>query len=132
MCPIVRKLLVIDDQAGLTRVVALIATQLGFNTRTVNDALLAGQTCREFRPDMIIVDMIMPERDGIDVLHDILQTGMRPRIVLTSGFSESMLNLARGVAKFHGIDTVSILRKPFRRQELVELLECCQPLEGNQ
>jgi len=42
--------------------------------------------------------------------------------VLTSGFSDSYLRLAEGVAKFHENPNVSVLRKPFRRDELVDLL----------
>ena len=44
------------------------------------------------------------------------------KVVLTSGFSDSYLRLAEGVAKFHDNPNVSILRKPFRREELIELL----------
>ena len=44
------------------------------------------------------------------------------KVVLTSGFSDSYLRLAEGVAKFHDNPNVSILRKPFRRDELVDLL----------
>ncbi len=66
--------------------------------------------------------MIMPEKDGIDVLNEILLTGLPVKVVLTSGFSDSYLRLAEGVAKFHENPDVSVLRKPFRRQELVKLL----------
>ncbi len=66
--------------------------------------------------------MIMPEKDGIDVLNEILLTGIPVKVVLTSGFSESYLRLAGGVARFHEHPNVSILRKPFRRDELTNLL----------
>jgi hypothetical protein len=49
-------------------------------------------------------------------------TGIPVKIVLTSGFSDSYLRLAEGVAKFHENEDVSVLRKPFRREELVTLL----------
>jgi CheY-like chemotaxis protein len=66
--------------------------------------------------------MIMPEKDGIEVLNEVLLTGIPVKVVVTSGFSDSYLRLAEGVAKFHDNPNVSILRKPFRRDELVELL----------
>jgi hypothetical protein len=56
------------------------------------------------------------------VLNEILLTGYPVKVVLTSGFSESYLRLAEGVAKFHENPDVSILRKPFRREELMDLL----------
>jgi hypothetical protein len=48
---------------------------------------------------------------------------MPVKVVLTSGFSDSYLRLAEGVAKFHENNNVSILRKPFRREELITLLQ---------
>ncbi|HET8996027.1 MAG TPA: response regulator, partial [Acetobacteraceae bacterium] len=76
-----------------------------------------------YRPDVLILDMIMPEKDGIDVLNEVLLSGIPTRIVLTSGYSDAYLRLAQGVAQFHDTDQVSILKKPFRRQELVDMLQ---------
>jgi len=117
-----KKLLVIDDQTGVTKVVGLIARQLGLNTRTINDPSQATEELIAFKPDVVMLDMIMPEKDGIDVLNEILLTGIPVKVVLTSGFSDSYLRLAEGVAKFHANENVSILRKPFRREELIKLL----------
>jgi DNA-binding NtrC family response regulator len=117
-----KKLLVIDDQSGITKVVEMIARQIGLNTRSLNSSAQATETFIAFRPDILILDMIMPEKDGIDVLNEILLTGLPIKIVLTSGFSDSYLRLAEGVARFHENPNVSILRKPFRRDELIDLL----------
>jgi CheY-like chemotaxis protein len=118
-----KKLLVIDDQTGITKVVELIARQLGLNVRTLNSSLQATEVFMAFKPDVLMLDMIMPEKDGIDVLNEVLLTGIPVKIILTSGFSDAYLRLAAGVAKFHDNENVSILRKPFRREELVALLK---------
>jgi CheY-like chemotaxis protein len=117
-----KKLLVIDDQTGITKVVEMIARQLGLETQSLNSSGQATETFIAFRPDILMLDMIMPEKDGIDVLNEVLLTGMPVKVVLTSGFSESYLRLAEGVAKFHDNPNVSVLRKPFRREELLNLL----------
>jgi CheY-like chemotaxis protein len=117
-----KKLLVIDDQTGITKVVELIARQIGLTARSLNSSSEATEVFIAFKPDVVILDMIMPEKDGIDVLNEILLTGIPVKVVLTSGFSDSYLRLAEGVAKFHENDNVSVLRKPFRREELVSLL----------
>lgn len=64
----------------------------------------------------------MPEKDGIDVLNEVLLTGIPSKIILTSGYSEAYLRLAEGAAKFHESGQVSILKKPFRRGDLIGLL----------
>jgi CheY-like chemotaxis protein len=117
-----KKLLVIDDQTGITKVVEMIARQLGLNARSVNSSSQAVETFLAFKPDVLMLDMIMPEKDGIDVLNEVLLTGIPVKVILSSGFSDSYLRLAEGVAKFHQNPHVSILRKPFRREELMKLL----------
>jgi CheY-like chemotaxis protein len=70
-----------------------------------------------------MLDMIIPEKDGIDLLNEILLTGIPVKIVLTSDFSASHLRLAEGVAKFYDNENVSLLRKPFRREPLITLVQ---------
>jgi CheY-like chemotaxis protein len=118
-----KKLLIIDDQASIAKVVGLIGEQLGLEVKALSSSVLATETFVDFRPDIVILDMIMPEKDGIDVLNEILLTGIPARIVLTSGFSNAYLRLAEGVAKFHDSDQVSVLKKPFRREELITVLK---------
>lgn len=117
-----KKLMMIDDQVGITQIVERAARQLGMEFRAVNDPLAATQAFIDFRPDVVILDMIMPYKDGIDVLNEILATGISVRVVLTSGFGEGYLRLAQGVGRFHNADRVSVLQKPFQRKELIELL----------
>ena len=118
-----KKLLIIDDQASIAKVVTLIAEQLGLEVKALSSPTLATEVFVEYRPDIVILDMIMPEKDGIDVLNEILLTGIPARIVLTSGFSNAYLRLAEGVARFHESDQVSVLKKPFRRDELIAVLK---------
>jgi two-component system response regulator MtrA len=117
------KLLMIDDQASITKVVGLVASRIGLDVKIVNDPYQALDAFVAYQPDIMILDMIMPEKDGVDVLNEILLTGIPTRIILTSGFSESYLRLAEGVARFHDTNTIHVLRKPFRRDELIAKLE---------
>jgi CheY-like chemotaxis protein len=117
-----KKLLIVDDQAGITKVVGLIARQLGLEFKALNSSERATEEFIEYRPDILMLDMIMPEKDGIDVLNEILLTGIPAQIVLTSGYSDAYLRLGEGVAKFHESGQVAVLKKPFRRADLVNLL----------
>jgi CheY-like chemotaxis protein len=117
-----KRLLIVDDDARLTRIVALTADTLDISTTQVNDPRRALDNFVRLRPQVLILDIFMPEQDGIDVLNEILLTGIPSKIVLTSGYSDAYLRLAEGVAKFHESGQVSILKKPFRRADLVALL----------
>jgi len=117
-----KRLLVVDDQAGITKVVGLIASQIGLECKTLNTSVDATEEFIAYRPDVLMLDMIMPEKDGIEVLNEVLLSGIPANIILTSGYSDGYLRLAEGVARFHDNPQVTILKKPFRREELVETL----------
>ena len=106
-----KKLLVIDDQTGITKVVELIARQLGLNAKSLNSSSNATEVFIAFKPDVVMLDMIMPEKDGIDVLNEILLTGIPVKVILTSGFSDSYLRLAEGVARFRHEELITLLQK---------------------
>lgn len=116
------KLLIVDDQPGITTVIQRTAAALGFETRTVRDPLKATDAFLDFMPDAVVLDIVMPEKDGLDLLEEMILSGHPARYVVVSGYGETYLRLAEGVARFHGVRTPALLRKPFRRDELVELL----------
>lgn len=63
--PVKRKILIVDDEVIFTRMVRMNLTQTGrFEVREVNRATAAMDAAREFRPDMILLDVIMPGMDG--------------------------------------------------------------------
>ena len=117
-----KRLLVIDDDRRLTRVVALTADTLGIRTVQVNDSTHALDGFVTLRPQVVILDIFMPEQDGIDVLNEILLTGIPTQVVLTTGNGEDLLRLAQEAIRFHGRAEAPVLQKPFRRAELVDVL----------
>jgi CheY-like chemotaxis protein len=117
-----RRLLIVDDDPGLTRIVALTANTHGISTTQVNDPRRALDCFIQLRPGVVILDIFMPEQDGIDVLNEILLTGIPTQIVLTTGDGDELLRLAQDAIRFHGLPEAPVLQKPFRRAELVEVL----------
>jgi len=61
-----KRLLIVDDDVPLTRVVALTADTLGIRTVQVNDPTRALDSFVALRPQVVILDIFMPEQDGID------------------------------------------------------------------
>src|SRR6185503_7898156 len=67
-----KRVLVIDDEASFARMVKLNLEKTGeFEVRVENKANYAVSTAREFRPDLILLDVIMPAMDGGDVSNQI-------------------------------------------------------------
>lgn len=67
-----RRILIIDDEVSFARMVKLNLEKTGaFEVRVENQATCAIPTAREFRPDLILLDVIMPAMDGGDVANQI-------------------------------------------------------------
>jgi len=94
---------------------------------SVLDPIEAVDAFIDFRPDMVLLDMVMPEKDGIDVLDEILLSGVPTTVVLLSNLSDAYLRIAQGVARFHGAPELPVLRKPFQRHELAIMLRTMLP-----
>jgi CheY-like chemotaxis protein len=117
------KLLVIDDEEWIAKVIKRVADSLGLETMLVTDSRKANDTFFEFQPDLVILDLHMPGVDGVDVLNDLIAASKTTRIILTSGGGgEDSREVADAVAKLHGAEQVTCLQKPFRRDQLVALL----------
>ena len=57
-----KRILLVDDESGFTRLLRL--TLPAYDIREENNPLKAVQTAKEFKPDMIFLDVIMPDADG--------------------------------------------------------------------
>lgn len=117
-----KRLMVVDDQVSLTRIVDSIARDMGLDVKVINDPTEALDAFLSFRPDILLLDMVMPEKDGVDVLQELMLTGVDSKIILTSGFTESYARLAEDVASFHNKGPLRLLKRPFRRDHLMALL----------
>ena len=117
-----KKLLIIDDHTGVTSVIRTTAGQMGFTCETVNQPERAVATFLSFKPDLVILDMMMPETDGIDVLNAIMLTDIPAKFILTSGYGDEFLRMGEQIVKRHRQEAVSVLKKPFRREALVTVL----------
>jgi CheY-like chemotaxis protein len=63
-----KRILIIDDEAGFTRLLKLTLERAGeFIVKEENDGARALETAKEFRPDLIFLDIVMPKADGGEV-----------------------------------------------------------------
>jgi CheY-like chemotaxis protein len=77
--------LVVDDDAAFLVVAAKVLAEMGLCTvLTAPDCGDAVREARARRPDAILVDVGLPDREGIDLARELLQLPWKPRVVLTS------------------------------------------------
>lgn len=115
------RLMVVDDEPEVGHLVVQTAEALGFSATMALDA-------RELDPgalatlDLLLLDLMMPSLDGIEVLRDIARGSAHPDIVLMSGLDRRTLDGARRLAHTSGLRVLGILQKPFRPVELRDIL----------
>lgn len=81
------KILVIEDDFFLIKVFQTKLTNEGFQVEIAADGVLAMETLARFTPDLILLDLVMPRKDGFEVLEDLShdkKLAAIPVIVLTN------------------------------------------------
>ncbi len=106
-------ILVVEDEQSISEVVTLYLTRSGYQVRAVHDGRAAIQALTEERPDLVILDLMLPEIDGWEITRRIRAEGATPIIILTARREESdrILGLEMGADDY--------VIKPFSPQELV-------------
>ena len=62
------RVLVVDDEPSLAELLASVLRYEGWEIRTAGDGGSAVRTAREFRPDAVVLDIMLPDFDGLEVL----------------------------------------------------------------
>ena len=79
----IKKVLVVDDEPQITRVLRHSLTAHRYDVRTAADGVSALDTFHDWHPDLIITDLQMPEMDGIEFCREIRKVSTLPIIVLS-------------------------------------------------
>jgi len=109
-----KKLLIVDDEVDIATSIQYVLSQEGFSTLMAHNGLKAIQLYETERPDLIILDLMMPELDGYEVCRRIRANDKRtPILMLTARTSEidTVVGLELGANDY--------IAKPVRLRELV-------------
>jgi len=111
------RILVIDDEPLVRSTVVMILTRAGFSVEEASDGQAGIAMCHKNPPDVVITDIFMPNRDGIEVVMELKRSCPRTTIIaMTGGGQRCMMDIA-SPAKLLGAD--HILQKPFERESLL-------------
>ncbi|MGH8948098.1 MAG: response regulator transcription factor [Acidimicrobiia bacterium] len=108
-----QRILVVDDEPRIREVVANYLRRDGYQVETAVDGETARQGLAEFKPDLVVLDLMLPAVSGFEVLNDIRRDGDLPVILLTARVEES----DRVAGLELGADDYVV--KPFSPRELV-------------
>lgn len=118
--------LVIDDQEEIAELLQVILEDEGYSTLGCSEARKAVQQAIEYQPDVIMLDMNMPYRNGWQILEDLRQkpaTAQIPVIIMTAASDK----IADYQAKFNQY-RAEVLLKPFNNDTLKQLVKSLLPV----
>ena len=108
-----QKILIVDDDNNIAELISLYLTKECFETKIVNDGELALKEFQTFRPNLILLDLMLPGIDGYQVCREIRHTSDVPIIMLSAKGEtfDKVLGLELGADDY--------IIKPFDSKELV-------------
>ncbi|MBF0169896.1 MAG: EAL domain-containing response regulator [Nitrospinae bacterium] len=125
-----RRLLVVDDEPSMVELVAEVAMGAGYEVVTLSDPTGFEATYDNGVFDVLVLDLMMPGRDGVEIMRYLGGLPQTPKLVLMSGYDDAVLNTARELAVAHGLNVIGHLSKPFRVGQLAQTLEAAQAAPG--
>jgi two-component system, OmpR family, KDP operon response regulator KdpE len=106
------KILLVDDEPQITRVLRTALSTQGYSLRVAGNGVQGLETAHEWKPDLVITDLAMPEMDGVELCRELRAISQVPIIVLSVRNQDRM--------KIEALDAGAddYVTKPFSIQEL--------------
>jgi len=117
-------LVIVDDDAELRALIARVARPMGWEvTEFANGGEFLAAIGGTLRPDLIILDIVMPDVDGIETIGGLASSPVRCPVVLITGRLPLYTTAARELGQANGLEIVETLQKPIPVSRLREILE---------
>ncbi|MCB9506104.1 MAG: sigma-54-dependent Fis family transcriptional regulator [Myxococcales bacterium] len=110
--------LIVDDDVEHAATLDRLLRREGLETRVAHDVVAALDALRKHGADLVLTDLVMPGKSGLDLLAAVRQTGPRVPVILMTAFG----TIERAVQAMHA-GAADFVVKPIRRANLVEAVE---------
>ena len=117
-----KRLLVVDDEPEFGEFVRQVATDLGYEVRVTTNGKAFQAAYHELQPTTVVLDMVMPEMDGNEVVLWLMKQRYDANLIIITGYSPDYATDAKRLAEFKGLRSVTTLTKPIRLAKLREIL----------
>jgi len=116
------RLLVMDDDPDVGAFFGQVGEDLGFEVRVIAEPEKFAPNVLEFSPSVILPDLQMPGRDGIELLRELASLDRHPKVLIASGLDSRVLTTAQELGMSMGVDVAGAFCKPIALDELEVLL----------
>ena len=106
------RLLVVDDEPTFGQFVRDVAEAMGYEV-TVTETVDAFRSAYETaNPDVVVMDVVMPEEDGVQLMQWLADVNSRARLIIISGFNPIYIRMIDSLASSRGLCVAATLQKP--------------------
>lgn len=114
------RVLIIDDVAGVRRSIAALLSRAGHEVSEAPDGVAGVEAARRLKPDLALVDMLMPEQDGVETL-ELLRNEKLVRASVAMSGGGSLVGAEDALASAELLAD-AVVRKPFESEDLISLV----------
>ena len=122
-------ILIVDDEESIRKILREFLELAGFNVVCAENGLDAIAKASEDNYDLVITDLVMPDRNGLELILDIKKLEPRPKIIAMSGGGG-----IRGRYDYLEISEIvgaeKVLRKPFSMEQVQGMVKEMLPISG--
>lgn len=116
------RLLIIDDDTGVREFIADVAQEANYDVYQTSCADDFMDACSSFKQSLIFIDLIMPNKDGIEILRSLAESSIKAKICIMSGMDKKVLQTAERLGKQRGLDMFGTILKPVSVLDLEDTL----------
>ena len=117
-----RRVMICDDEPDFRAIVVDVVKGMGMEPVEVGRPEDFAGTYEAGAPDIVVLDIVMPNIDGLELVDWLAGAGYRGRLVLVSGYNPNYARAARTMADMKGIASVTVLQKPVSLADLRAVL----------
>ncbi len=107
------RILIADDDPRIARLAARVAEKVGFETSIITDPMEFESEYGAYSPSVVLMDLNMPGRDGVELLRFLAEVGSTAAVILMSGVDERALDASGRLGKGLGLNMAGVIPKPF-------------------
>jgi DNA-binding response OmpR family regulator len=108
------RLLVVDDEPRFGEFVGKVAVDAGFEVEVTTNGHDFQARYPVFQPTAVVVDLIMPEIEGIELVQWVAERDTPAHLIVVTGYSPEYASLAKMLGEAKGLPSVTTLIKPVR------------------
>ena len=113
-----KHILIVEDEPNIIESLSFVLERAGFTISSEQDGAMAMSQVRSVSPDLVILDVMLPNRSGFDILRDIRELTQAPHVLMLTAKGQ-----VRDRQTAEEIGVTRFMTKPFANAEIVATVQ---------